>query len=442
MALIRNNSACRGYCFTINNYTEEEYQNTCKIYETLNLDYLIVGKEVGEENKVPHLQGYLHKSSKLRFKAVQKVLPRAHILAAKGSAEENFKYCSKQNDFVQFGECPKQGKRTDIETVMDAIKVSKGRMTKRELMEEYPFMMCKYGKFFTEYNLECRFDNVKLPVIDLYPWEERILEILALDPMHRRIIWIWSPESETGKTVFGQYVAAYFNRQYIGTSDLDPKNILYMYDQHRVIHFQLTRDLTSAQMEYLNGTLEKFSDGGIMMSGKYESTNKIVEAHVMVTSNQPPNLDKLRKRVWEFRVYPDHSYDFHNHMVDLAEKAIIHSIYETSMRNAQKNKERAIAESIEASQKLYNVIKANKEKELEDWCKGIRPRSPHTDLENWLANPPTKKKPETEVFSKAPITYDENLKALLAKASAKQAELFEVDSDENPNEENPIELKP
>ena len=67
---------------------------------------------------------------------------------------------------------------------------------------------------------------------------------------------------------------------------------------------------------------------------------------------------------------------------------------------------------------------------------------PHTDLENCLANPPTKKKPETEVFSKAPITYDENLKALLAKASAKQAELFEVDSDENPNEENPIELKP
>jgi len=48
--------------------------------------------------------------------------------------------------------------------------------------------------------------------------------------------------------------------------------------------------------------LEKLSNGGYVFSGKYESMQKYVNAHIVVTCNRPPPEDRLPQRCREFRI--------------------------------------------------------------------------------------------------------------------------------------------
>lgn len=85
----------RKYIFTENNYDE----NSLEVLEQkLNKYKYIFGREVGESG-TPHLQGYIEAKNPISFNTIQKILPRAHITAAKGSIKENFKYCSKDGDY-------------------------------------------------------------------------------------------------------------------------------------------------------------------------------------------------------------------------------------------------------------------------------------------------------------------------------------------------------
>lgn len=90
----------RSYTFTVNNWTEEEYQAIMDI-ECL---YLIVGEEVGE-NGTPHLQGFIYFKTQRHFNAVKKLMPRAHLEKAKtlGPAIE---YCKKEGKFREKGVAP------------------------------------------------------------------------------------------------------------------------------------------------------------------------------------------------------------------------------------------------------------------------------------------------------------------------------------------------
>lgn len=94
----------RGWCFTINNYTQDEIDAIAA--NEPNFRYCLIGKEVGEEG-TPHLQGYVSFKNAVRFESVKAVVgQRAHIEIARGNVEQNFKYCSKEGDIVEWGERP------------------------------------------------------------------------------------------------------------------------------------------------------------------------------------------------------------------------------------------------------------------------------------------------------------------------------------------------
>lgn len=93
-------SRSKNWCFTVNNYTEEDVAAIEKLIESS--DYVIVGKEQGEQG-TPHLQGYVQLKKKTRLGGLKKILPRAHLQVARGSAEDNRKYCSKEGDFKEYG---------------------------------------------------------------------------------------------------------------------------------------------------------------------------------------------------------------------------------------------------------------------------------------------------------------------------------------------------
>lgn len=44
---------------------------------------------------------------------------RAHIEECKGNQEQNIKYCCKDNNYVEFGEKSKQGKRNDLKLLLE-----------------------------------------------------------------------------------------------------------------------------------------------------------------------------------------------------------------------------------------------------------------------------------------------------------------------------------
>jgi len=94
----------RSWCFTINNYTEQEYESLFEDHNSVK--YMIVGKEVGE-NQTPHLQGYVWCKNQIRMATVKTIAgSRAHLEIAKGNHEQNYKYCSKDGDFKEVGTRP------------------------------------------------------------------------------------------------------------------------------------------------------------------------------------------------------------------------------------------------------------------------------------------------------------------------------------------------
>lgn len=98
-------SRSRAFCLTVNNYTDDDVMN----WIDCSARYIVFGFEVGE-NGTPHIQGYIYFHDARTIKSVSKDFPRAHILIAKGTPEQNFDYCSEDGEFYEFGDMPDQGR--------------------------------------------------------------------------------------------------------------------------------------------------------------------------------------------------------------------------------------------------------------------------------------------------------------------------------------------
>ena len=92
------------WCFTINNWTDEDKTQLLALPYT----YLLFGEEVGAEG-TPHLQGYVQLKTRVRLGSLSKLLPRASLRNALGSAEQNDAYCKKDGTYTELG-TPKPGK--------------------------------------------------------------------------------------------------------------------------------------------------------------------------------------------------------------------------------------------------------------------------------------------------------------------------------------------
>ena len=107
-----------------------------------------IGQEEKTKNGKKHIQGYCQLNKRLRMKSIKILLKdnSAHIEYAHGSAEDNIKYCSKEDTRIQtgiqfrLGEPKHPGKPTIYNDVMRAIKNGANR---EELMEEHQEACCR-----------------------------------------------------------------------------------------------------------------------------------------------------------------------------------------------------------------------------------------------------------------------------------------------------------
>lgn len=115
------------WCFTINNYSDEDEKEINLLAQGEEVSYCIFGREIGAREETPHLQGYVEFVSRKRGSYVKRRLASEgtspHLEVRKGTSLQASDYCKKDGDFVECGllSVPKQGKRTDLEEIKESI---------------------------------------------------------------------------------------------------------------------------------------------------------------------------------------------------------------------------------------------------------------------------------------------------------------------------------
>lgn len=136
------------WCFTLNNYTEEDYISItgkeCK--------YMVVGKETGESG-TPHLQGFISFLDGKTLSYMKKhIHSGAHFEMANGSPQENYNYCSKEGDFIEIGVRPMSQKekgnkgKEAIQQRWELAKQGKFDELPPEQIKIYEYIHQKYSK--------------------------------------------------------------------------------------------------------------------------------------------------------------------------------------------------------------------------------------------------------------------------------------------------------
>lgn len=139
----------RRWCFTLNNYSEEEEKRIQGVYDEYPgvVRFIIYGRETGESG-TKHLQGYLELRKHRRLNGVKTLLgtERLHLEVAVGSAEQNVTYCSKEDPspFSRGSRADKeQGARNDLRDVSKAIKRGASAL---EIFGDYGEAFLKYHR--------------------------------------------------------------------------------------------------------------------------------------------------------------------------------------------------------------------------------------------------------------------------------------------------------
>lgn len=128
------------WVFTLNNYTDEEVSEL----EQMTCRYLCFGREIAPTTGTPHLQGFVHFSSRKTLKQVKQLVGvRAYLHPQCGSNKSNVTYCGKDaNPFIK-GKLISQGHRSDLDHVVDMVRCKKSIV---EIADECPSTFVKYNK--------------------------------------------------------------------------------------------------------------------------------------------------------------------------------------------------------------------------------------------------------------------------------------------------------
>jgi len=124
----------RRYCFTLNNYTDEEFLHITQNFEKRRSFEFLIGREIGERCGTPHLQGFISAKNAVPFDSLKKLMPRAHIAKCKGSRQENIGYCSKDGDYTTNIDTSEVEALRDI--YLDKLKNLKKRKPKYKSFEQ------------------------------------------------------------------------------------------------------------------------------------------------------------------------------------------------------------------------------------------------------------------------------------------------------------------
>lgn len=292
----------RNWCFTCNNPTPEQRQVILDYCQIQVVEYAVVGTEVGASG-TPHLQGYIRFRVNQRFNAVRLQLPGCHIEKARGTAQQNRAYCTKDGDAVEYGTFPVgQGHRSDLDDFIqwgEQFETSHGRPpSSPEIARERPVEYIRYPRCVRLFER-----RGATPTIQRGPcrdgWQAELEQELEDPADDRKIIFFVDPEGNKGKTWFQQYyISKYSDGQVFSIGKRD--DIAHSVSVNtRVFFFNVPR----GGMEYLQYTILEQLKDRIVYSPKYDSRTKVLrfKPHVVVFCNEMPDLNKMTGDRYDMR---------------------------------------------------------------------------------------------------------------------------------------------
>lgn len=126
----------RGWCFTVNNPTFDDFVDMTDIYESdSNCKYMILGFETAPRTGTFHFQGYVYFEEAITDKTAAELFsPHYHTRQKAGKNVKAYAYCMEGGKYYEVGERPKQGHRTDLAVMLMDLK----KKPLDQVINEYP----------------------------------------------------------------------------------------------------------------------------------------------------------------------------------------------------------------------------------------------------------------------------------------------------------------
>jgi len=238
------------WCFTFNNYTEEQIEQIEMILR-VEADWYVFQEEEGE-NKTPHLQGTFKLKNRKRLTELKRLITGDPHLEPTKKIPASIVYCCDHNK-----------------------RVNNGRL----------FSM-----------------NVELPEIadpievdEPYGWQLNIMDILDKKPDKRTIHWFYSLCGKVGKSSLAKYLVVKRQAIMVSGKSQDMFSALRNAKSRKIIII----DAPKSTQDFINyGAIEQIKNG-LVFSGKYESCQLVFNCpHVIVFANEPPDTSKMSLDRW------------------------------------------------------------------------------------------------------------------------------------------------
>lgn len=288
-------SSAKHWCFTLNNFTEDEVGNLRNVLQAGQATYLVFGREVAPGTGTPHLQGFVSFAQRKTLLSVKRILcDRVHLEIARGSPLQASDYCKKDGDFEEFGTCPRgQGKRTDWDDLRDFVVELGRRPTKRELAANFPHLYARSERIGEICEAFLPLPSLVEQGATLREWQQRLHDILVEDCSDDRIVrFIVDEVGNNGKSWLCRFLVSRLPErvQLVGVGKRD--DMAYVVDPDKDIFLI---DCPRSQSEFLQYSVLEMLKDRVVTSNKYGSKMKILTKvpHVVVFMNEEPNREKL-----------------------------------------------------------------------------------------------------------------------------------------------------
>lgn len=261
-----------------------------------------MGKEVCPETGRHHFQCYVQLKTKKTLSWMKSNVDEiAHFEVAQGSADDNYRYCTKDGNFREWGIRVKAaGARVDIEEV--CAELDNGATVDQLMFRpEYQSCISRCVNFFRQYQSNVSRTkgrsslDAKMSTVVLRRWQSELDAYILESPDTRKVFWYFDEIGNTGKSFMVDYLVS--QRGGVVFTNGKMADIAYAYKFEPIVIFDLAR-CQAEKIDNVYMAVENFKNGRIF-SPKYESQNKIFDVpHVIVFANFEPDRTKLSADRW------------------------------------------------------------------------------------------------------------------------------------------------